>query len=103
MACAKLGERLFQARKAARLGMLALAKRSGVSSTTINDIEKGRQLPAADTIERLAQALSIKPCWLAFGDGPLREESLVAPRDSQSRPADRAESAVKRGTEAGPK
>lgn len=69
MACEQLGARLFAVRKAARLGMLALAKRSGVSSATINHIEKGRQLPAVDTVERLARALGIRPCWLAFGDG----------------------------------
>ena len=50
--------------------MLAWARRSGVSSATINDIEKARQMPAADTIERLARALGLRPCWLAFGDGP---------------------------------
>lgn len=69
MACAQLGARLFAVRKAARLSMLALAKRSGVSSATINDIEKGRQMPAVDTVERLARALGVRPCWLAFGDG----------------------------------
>lgn len=82
MACEQLGARLFQARKAARLGMLALAKRSGVSSATINDIEKGRQMAAADTIERLARALRIKPCWLAYGEGP--REAMEEPLDREA-------------------
>lgn len=69
MACEKLGERLFQCRKEAQLGLLALSKLAGVAHTTIGDIEKGRQMPAADTIERLARALSISPCWLAYGIG----------------------------------
>jgi len=77
MACEGLSARLFATRKAARLGMLALAKRSGVSNATINDIEKGRQLPAVDTVERLARALGVRPCWLAFGDGVPAAEPAV--------------------------
>jgi len=59
--------------------MLALAKRSGVSNATINDIEKGRQLPAVDTVERLARALGVRPCWLAFGEGHPNVRATAAP------------------------
>lgn len=70
MACSNLGARLFQARQEAGLGLIRLGKLSGVSHTTIGDIEKGRRMPAVDTVERLARALRIRPCWLAYGVGP---------------------------------
>lgn len=76
LACLALGERLFEARQAAGLGMLALARRAGLANATVNDIEKGRHIPAADTIERLARALRVRPGWLAFGEGE-REPSTT--------------------------
>lgn len=80
MACATLGMRLFQARREAGLGFIKLGKMSGVSHTTISDIEKGRRMPAVDTIERLARALKVRPAWLAFGDGQpsLRDSAIEA-------------------------
>ena len=69
MACAGLGARLFQTRREAGLGLIRLGKLAGVSHSTIGDIEKGRQLPAVDTVERLARALKVRPEWLAFGAG----------------------------------
>mgnify|MGYP000555960625 CR=1 FL=1 len=69
MACAGLGARLFQVRREAGLGLIRLGKLAGVSHSTIGDIEKGRQLPAVDTVERLARALKVRASWLAFGVG----------------------------------
>lgn len=68
-----LGARLFEARSAAGLTLRALAEMAGISHTAVNGIEKGHQIPAADTIEALAQALSVSPCWLAYGIGPRQE------------------------------
>lgn len=76
LACLAIGERLFEARQAAGLGMLALARRAGLANATVNDIEKGRHIPAADTIERLARALRVRAGWLAFGEGE-REPSTT--------------------------
>lgn len=70
MACSGLGARLFQVRQEAGLGLIKLGRIAGVSHSTIGDIEKGRQLPAVDTIERLARTLKVSPAWLAFGMGP---------------------------------
>ena len=47
--------------------MRDLAQRSGVSSSSVSDTELGRR-PRADTVERLAVALRVDPCWLAYGD-----------------------------------
>lgn len=69
MRCSQLGQRLYWARDRAGLTQRALASLSRVAATTIKDIEKERQVPAADTIERLADALKVRACWLAFGEG----------------------------------
>ena len=79
MACAGLGARLFQTRQAAGLGLIRLGKLAGVSHSTIGDIEKGRQLPAVDTVERLARALKVRASWLAFGDGGRGLDELTHP------------------------
>lgn len=84
MACSGLGARLFQVRKAAGLGLIKLGKMAGVSHSTIGDIEKGRQLPAVDTVERLARTLKVRAAWLAFGDGP-READTTEPAVIRSR------------------
>lgn len=86
LASEKLGERLFEARQAAGLSMRQLAQKAGVGEATINDIEKARQMPAADTTERLARALSISPAWLAFGIGPQQPSRQEESADGVSSP-----------------
>ena len=68
MRTAGIHDRLFRAREQAQLTVRALAEASGVSTTTIIDTEHGRRVPGADTLERLAVALHVQPCWLAYGD-----------------------------------
>lgn len=66
-------ERLFWARERAQLTVRALSAMADVSTTTIVDTEHGRRVPGADTLERLAVALHVEPCWLAYGDGKCPE------------------------------
>ena len=80
MACSDLGARLFRVRKEVGLGLIKLGKLCGVSHTAISDIEKGRQLPAVDTVERLARTLKVRPAWLAFGDGSPEVEEVMRKR-----------------------
>lgn len=80
----KLGERLFEARQARGFGMRKLSQLAHVGEATINDIEKGRQGAATDTVERLALALGVRPAWLAYGDEP-REAYVSASRTSWKR------------------
>ena len=82
----QLGTRLREARAEAGLTLRGLAEAARVGSSTINDIEKGHHVPAADTVESLAEALGVSPCWLAYGIG--RKKVRPAPRD---RAADGAE------------
>lgn len=49
--------------------MDVLAAKSGVSQSAISYIEKGERKPTAETIEALADALAVDPCWLAYGTG----------------------------------
>jgi transcriptional regulator with XRE-family HTH domain len=63
----RLASRLVEARLAADLSQDQLAERSGVSNAAISRIECGLSRPAVDTVERLAAALAVDACWLAFG------------------------------------
>ena len=47
----------------------ALAERANMGLSTISDVERGHYIPAGDAIERLANALRVSPCWLAYGLG----------------------------------
>ena len=49
--------------------MTQLAESAGVGTSTINQIEKGLTQPRGDTVEKLARALDVPRCWLAYGDG----------------------------------
>ena len=65
---AGLPERLARTRKAAGFSQAGLALASGLSdSTAVHDLENGARIPRVDTVERLADALGVSPCWLAFG------------------------------------
>ena len=66
-----LGQNLRTARKAAKLTQTQLAKRAGVSCTTVSDIERGRNQSSKDLYE-LAQALKVSVEWLMTGeDAPI--------------------------------
>lgn len=62
-----LGQNLRTARKAAKLTQTQLAKRAGVSCTTVSDIERGRNQSSKDLYE-LAQALKVSVEWLMTGE-----------------------------------
>jgi transcriptional regulator with XRE-family HTH domain len=65
---AELPERLARTRKAAGFSQAGLALASGLAdSTAVHDLENGIRIPRVDTVERLADALGVSPCWLAFG------------------------------------
>lgn len=58
------------AREQAKLTHRTLAKKAGMSSGTISQIEHDLHPTTTDKIVRLAEVLGVTPCWLAFGDGP---------------------------------
>ena len=68
-ASASIGRRLFVARTKRELTMAELGNKADLSASGVNHIEKGRSSPTAETVEGLARALGVDPCWLAYGTG----------------------------------
>ncbi len=64
-----LPARLAAVRQARGLSRLALGRLSKTSDTTVRQIETGRSVPGVDVVERLAGALDVAACWLAYGQG----------------------------------
>jgi transcriptional regulator with XRE-family HTH domain len=64
-----IAARLKLARSHAKLTIRALASAAGVASSAITDTEIGNRIPRADTIEKIARALGVSACWLAYGEG----------------------------------
>lgn len=63
------GARLRQKRTELGTSLRELADAAGVSFETIRKVENGEVDPRLDTCERIAVALGVSPCWLAFGVG----------------------------------
>lgn len=63
------GDRVREARKKRGMTQKQLASASGLSQTTISDIERGRNDSSADIVP-LARALGVNAEWLADGRGP---------------------------------
>lgn len=63
------GQRLRFLRESMRLSNKELARRSGVSSTTISNAEKGRLTLRVPTAVKLARVMGISPGLLLIGSG----------------------------------
>lgn len=69
-------ERFKQRRKELGLNQISLAKKTGLSQTTVSDIERGRNDGSRELIT-IARVLQCRPEWLATGEGPKeRSESI---------------------------
>ena len=64
-----LNKRLFEARNQRGLTMDDLADKAKLNQTTVSRLERGRNYPSTLTVEKLAKALGVDPCWLAWGTG----------------------------------
>ena len=60
-----------QARRAAGLSQRELSRRTGVPQSAIARIERGQQVPRADTLERL-----LKACGFEMRLGPVRGDGV---------------------------
>ena len=89
------GTYVNQARRAAGLSQRELSRRTGVPQSAIARIERGQQMPRADTLERL-----LKACGFELRLGPVRgggvDRSLLRYWGELS-PAERAEGAADYG------
>lgn len=61
-----LAMRLRKLRTASGIKPAPLCLAAGVSNGTISNVERGT-IPGIDTTERIARALGVSPCFLAFG------------------------------------
>jgi len=64
-----LAQRLKHARQHSGMTVRDLASLAGIASSVVVDTENGKRIPRADTVERIAWALKISACWLAYGEG----------------------------------
>lgn len=73
--------RLTQARELRGLSLRELSRCAGLSVTAVSNYERSINLPLVDAVEQLAVALSVSPCWLAYGtgDAPKRDASEAEP------------------------
>lgn len=60
-------DRLKKARLAAGVPPTRLSLDAGLANNAVANLETAARVPGIDTIELLARALSLSPCWLAFG------------------------------------
>ena len=75
-----LGERLHLARRRAGLSQVELARRAGISPTTLNRVELGRQKLYAETLVTLAHILGVSVDALVAmdEDAPVRAKAHVS-------------------------
>jgi transcriptional regulator with XRE-family HTH domain len=65
--CLRTGRAVKRLREAGGFSLRALAARSGISSSMISDIERGKKSPTVISVVRLAQALGIEVAALVDG------------------------------------
>jgi len=73
----RVGERLYQLRKASGLSQELLGQRLGISGAAISHYESGRSQIDADALHLFADALGIDPCVFLTTDEAAVEETRV--------------------------
>lgn len=77
-----IGSRIARIRRASGLQQQELARRSGLHTSSLNQIERGKRTPTTATIERIATALEVHRDVLLDG-----EAAPQAPIDHEAHPA----------------
>ena len=85
----KVGRRLNELRKGAKLSILQLAARAGVSGGMISQVERGLTNPSIKTLEKLHTALSVPLTALLEDEAPPLAADVVDVADIVRRTADR--------------
>lgn len=75
-----IGQRVRQARKAARLNQTELAEKIGVKQATISELEI-RHAASSKHLVDIALALGVSPVWLATGEGSMHEDDDLFSRE----------------------
>lgn len=58
----------WQARTSKKINLVRLSKLSGISKSTLNNIENGRTIPTIKQLESIAKALNIKISDLFYSE-----------------------------------
>ena len=74
-----IGDRIKQARKAAKISQQELAKMIGADQSSVSDLERGKTSSSA-IIASYARALKVNPYWLETGRGKA-DLSFIAPTE----------------------
>ena len=77
-------DRLFTARKIARLTQTQLGEAVGMTQASISDLESGKSASTAFNA-RIAEACRVNPLWLETGRGNVREDPIK--NDPQDEPS----------------
>lgn len=78
-----VGYKVKRARQERRLTQAALAERAGVSTGLIGQIESGKVEPSIKTLEKIADAFSLSPCYFVSEDDD--PSSLLRPMNPEVR------------------
>lgn len=76
-----IGNRVKQARKAAKMTQIELAAKSGLKQSTISDLEVGKS-QGTTNIASLAAALGVSALWLETGKGGMHAGAQEAPTET---------------------
>lgn len=71
-----LGGRIVSARESQQLSTAQLARRLGVTSSTLKDWETDRDEPRPNRLTMLAGMLNVSPTWLLMGRGERPSDTL---------------------------
>lgn len=78
------GTRLQHARKLRGLTQVELAKAAGVTQASISDLERGESKSfRGATLVAIAQALKVRPDWLATGRGSMEGHHVPLPAEAE--------------------
>ncbi|MGI6031355.1 MAG: helix-turn-helix domain-containing protein [Eubacteriales bacterium] len=78
-----IGEKIKYLRKQNNISLRELAQRTGVSKTTLSDLENNAKNPSLDTLDKVARAFHMTPAdLLQETDTP--EDLVTSARDSSS-------------------
>jgi transcriptional regulator with XRE-family HTH domain len=79
-----VGVRLRHARKLRGLTQEALAKKAGVSQSSVSELESGlSKSPWGTNLVSLSQSLEVNPEWLASGKGPMDGAAPPLPPEAE--------------------
>ena len=83
-----LGQRLLELRDKADLSLRELARKVGISSPFLSDMELGRRFPSEEILAKLAAALSVSPEDLKQYDNrePIADLKRLMDSDSKLEP-----------------